>query len=350
VYKRQVDIYNDTLNTTQTINTTAYVFPTISAPEITSPNFINYTYVNITSTVSVFQSGGSFPLQDMLINFGDGTISTTTAQGLSAPEISLNHIYTTTGNYTITANLTDINGFSAVNSTPIQVYNYTPPSVVMNTNTGYIHNQSYIFTATSGTFALSSATVYWGDGAVSTYTFTPNNDVGRQVFFLYHTYTIPQTYNVMVQMVDAEGLVQNYTFVLPVYSFTLPAVTSVLPNEPYNGANNVDEYYYFTVSQGSYPIQNITLYWNDGYGNTPPTVNILNITGGFGIEHVFPFMDNYTITTVICDDLGDCNTQNWGIVLGFPLQNSTTLNVSNNFAQTQLYTTVFVQSYCLHLM
>jgi len=332
-----VDIYNDTLNTTQTINTTAYVFPTISAPEITNPNFINYTYTNLTSTISVFQSGGSFPLQDMLINFGDGTTSTTTAQGLSASEISLNHIYTTAGSYTITANLTDINGFSAVNSTQIQVYNYTPPSVVMNTNTGYIHNQSYIFTATSGSSPLSSATVYWGDGAVSTYTFTPNNDVGRQVFFLYHTYTIPQTYNVMVQIVDAEGLTANYTFVLPVYSFTLPAVTSVLPNEPYNGANNVDEYYYFTVSQGSYPIKNITIYWNDGYGNVPSTVNILNITGGFGIEHVFPFMNNYTITTVICDDLGDCNTQNWGIVLGFPLQNSTALNVSNNFTLTQLY-------------
>ena len=331
----EVDAFNDTLNSTQYITSTPYIFPQITVPVISTDNFINYTYVNITTTIQVTQSGGSFPLSGLTMYFGDGTNATTTSAGLTSSQISIPHIYTTTGNMALEANISDINGFSVVNSTQIQVLNYTAPTVIMNTNQGYIHNQSYVFTAYSGSFGLNYATVLWGDGTQSSYTF--GGATGKQIFYFYHTYTIPETYIVKVQIYDTEGVETTYDFTLPVYSFNLPAVTSVLPNEPYNGADSVTETYDFSVQQGSYPIKNITILWNDGYGDVPSGVNILNITGGFGIVHTFPYLDNFTITTIICDSLGDCNTQNWGIALGFPLQNATTQDLANNFTESQLY-------------
>jgi hypothetical protein len=331
----EVDAFNDTLNSTQYIASTPYIFPQITVPVISTDNFINYTYVNITTTIQVTQSGGSFPLSGLTMYFGDGTNATTTSANLTSSQISIPHIYTTTGNMTLEANISDINGFSVVNSTQIQVLNYTAPNVIMNTQQGYIHNQSYVFTAYSGSFGLNYATVLWGDGTQSSYTF--GGATGKQIFYFYHTYTIPETYIVKVQIYDTQGVETTYDFSLPIYSFNLPAVTSVLPNEPYNGANSVTETYDFSVQQGSYPIKNITILWNDGYGDVPSGVNILNITGGFGIAHTFPYLDNFTITTIICDSLGDCNTQNWGIVLGFPLQNATTQDLANNFTESQLY-------------
>ena len=331
----EVDAFNDTLNETQYITSTPYIFPQITVPVISTGNFINYTYTNITTTIKVTQSGGSFPLSGLTMYFGDGTNATTTAAGLTSSQISIPHIYTTTGNMTLEANISDINNFSVVNSTQIQVFNYTAPTVIMNTQQGYIHNQSYVFTAYSGSFGLNYATVLWGDGTQSSYTF--GGATGKQIFYFYHTYTIPETYIVKVQIYDTQGVETTYDFSLPIHSFNLPAVTSVLPNEPYNGANSVTETYDFSVQQGSYPIKNITILWNDGYGDVPSGVNILNITGGFGIVHTFPYLDNFTITTIICDSLGDCNTQNWGIVLGFPLQNATTQDLANNFTESQLY-------------
>ena len=332
----EIDQFNDTLNLTQYITSTPYVFPQITVPIIETDNFINYTYTNITSTIQVNQSGGSFPLSGLTMYFGDGINATTSAVKLTQTQISINHIYTASAsNITLLANLSDINSFSVENSTQIQVLNYTAPTVVMNTQQGYIHNQSYVFTAYSGTFGLSYATVIWGDGSQSSYTF--GGATGKQAFYFYHTYTIPQTYVVTVQIYDMQNLESTYEFTLPVLSFNPPAVISVLPNAPYNGADAVTETYDFSIQQGSYPVKNITILWNDGYGSVPATENQFNITGGFSVVHTFPYLDNFTITTIICDNLGDCNTQNWGIVLGFPLQNATTQNLANNFTQTQLY-------------
>ena len=272
----EVDAFNDTLNETQYITSTPYIFPQITVPVISTGNFINYTYTNITTTIQVTQSGGSFPLSGLTMYFGDGTNATTTAAGLTSSQISIPHIYTTTGNMTLEANISDINNFSVVNSTQIQVFNYTAPTVIMNTQQGYIHNQSYVFTAYSGSFGLNYATVLWGDGTQSSYTF--GGATGKQIFYFYHTYTIPETYIVKVQIYDTQGVETTYDFSLPIHSFNLPAVTSVLPNEPYNGANSVTETYDFSVQQGSYPIKNITILWNDGYGDVPSGVNILNIT------------------------------------------------------------------------
>jgi hypothetical protein len=330
------DIYNDTNTTTIPINSTTYIFPTTTAPIVDMNNVLqDYTWNVISTGFLVNQSSGSFPLEYLNVTFGDNT-STFSTTAPNSTQIGITHTYASSfsGIAQVNSTAVDINGYSYSAVSNINVYNYTAPTTTLLTTQSYIHNQSYLFTINDGTFPVSYIIIYWGDGTTTT---VLNSSFINSEAIVYHTYTIAQTYDLTVTAVDSEHVQTNQTLtnpVLVVQPFTLSYVTNVLPNAPWNGANNNTETYYFTVQQGSYPIQNITIYWNDGYGNVLPTMNFFNITGGFGVIHTFPFMNSYTITTVMCDQLDDCNTQSFPITLGFAIQNST---VAQEYTNATLY-------------
>ena len=330
------DIYNDTNTTIIPINSTTYVFPTITLP-LASRFFVlyNYTYNTISTLFIANQSAGSFGIS--YINTSYGVPNSNFTQSVPpSPQLASSFSYSPSFSGTVVVNYTavDTNGYSTSAINNITVYNYTPPTTTLLTSQAYIHNQSYLFTIGSGTFPVSYIEIYWGDGTETTV--LSSNFINNEAI-LYHDYTIAQQYVIDVKAVDTYGQMTNQTLTNPdltVNSFVEPSVLSVLPNEPYNGANNNTETYYFTVAEGSYPIQNITIYWNDGYANVSPTANFFNITGSFGVIHTFPFMNAYTITTYICDQLQDCVSQNFPIVMGFALQNAT---VAQNYANMTEY-------------
>ena len=319
------DIYNDTNTTIIPINSTTYAFPIITPAQVTLyGNYYNYTWNVINTQFLINQSQGSFPISYINVTFGSGN-STFTTSATGSRQIATSFAYPSSFSGVAVVNTTavDTNGYSYSTPTNITVYNYTAPSTTLLTTQAFIHNQSYLLQINSGTFPVKYIEVFWGDGTETT---VLNSSFVNSEAILYHTYTIAQTYELQVLAVDTENVQTNQTLTNPtlnVQSFTNPTVVSVSPNEPWNGANNNTETYYFTVQQGSYPIQNITIFWNDGYANVLPTENFFNITGSFGVIHTFPFLNSYTITTYICDQLQDCSTQQFPITLGFAIQNST---------------------------
>ena len=330
------DIYNDTNTTIIPINSTTYVFPIITPAQVTlDGNYYNYTWNVINTQFLINQSQGSFPISYINVTFGSGNSTfTTSATGSSQIATSFAYPSSFSGVAIVNTTAVDTNGYSYSTPANITVYNYTAPSTTLLTTQAFIHNQSYLFSINDGTFPVKYIEVFWGDGTETT---VLNSSFVNSEAILYHTYTVAQTYELQVLAVDTENVQTNQTLTNPtlnVQSFTNPTVVSVLPNEPWNGANNNTETYYFTVQQGSYPIQNITIFWNDGYANVSPTENFFNITGSFGVIHTFPFLNSYTITTYICDQLQDCSTQQFPITLGFAIQNST---VAQNYANQTIY-------------
>ncbi|MEM3264549.1 MAG: hypothetical protein QXH07_01170, partial [Thermoplasmata archaeon] len=319
------DIFNDTNTTIIPINSTTYIFPTITPP-LASRFFVlyNYTYNTISTLFIANQSAGSFGISYINTSYGYGNL-TFTQQTPPSPQLASSFTYPSNFSGTVVVNYTavDTNGYSTQALNNITVYNYTPPSTILLTSQAYIHNQSYLFSINSGTFPVSYIEVYWGDGTETT---VLNSSFINGEAILYHEYTVAQPYVIQVKAGDSYGMLINQTLtnpILNVQAFNEPSVVSVLPNEPWNGANNNTETYYFTVQEGSYPIQNITIFWNDGYANVNSTTDFFNITGSFGVIHTFPFMNSYTITTLICDQLADCVSQNFPITLGYAIQNST---------------------------
>jgi hypothetical protein len=330
------DIYNDTNTTTIPINSTTYVFPIITPAQVTlDGNYYNYTWNVINTQFLINQSQGSFPISYINVTFGSGNSTfTTSATGSSQIATSFAYPSSFSGVAVVNTTAVDTNGYSYSTPANITVYNYTAPSTTLLTTQAFIHNQSYLFSINDGTFPVKYIEVFWGDGTETT---VLNSSFVNNEAILYHTYSIAQTYELQVLAVDSENVQTNQTLTNPMLNvqlFTNPTVASVLPNEPWNGANNNTETYYFTVQQGSYPIQNITIFWNDGYANVSPTENFFNITGSFGVIHTFPFLNSYTITTYICDQLQDCSTQQFPITLGFAIQNST---VAQNYANQTIY-------------
>jgi hypothetical protein len=338
------DIYNnsDTFNTI--LNTTPYVFPQITSPVVIFANIYggntpqNYTYVGVTTPIYVNQTSGSFPISNITINFGDGNSAFTTATNNT--QIGINHVYSNYGSYEVSVNATDINGFNSINTTNFTVYNYSYGTVkILPPDLGFTTNQSYTFNFVPGTTAGNYVTVYWGDGTNSTYVFQQNGQ--GQNFVLYHNYTVPQTYSLSAYVTDVAGGTADVLVnpSLTIYTFTNPYISSIYPETPAEGAtgNTIN----FTIQiQQSYPLRNMTIDWNDGYGNVASNITNINLTNisqatnltdTIYVTHTFPFLTNYTINTNICDQLGDCEAQSFPIQLSFPLgANNTYNNLTDN--------------------
>ncbi|MHB1764764.1 MAG: beta strand repeat-containing protein [Gammaproteobacteria bacterium] len=336
------DIYNNTATFNESLNTTKYIFPQITNPVIIFANIYggntpqNYTYVGVKTPIYITQSSGSFPISNITLLFGDGNFSFTEATNSS--QIGVNHIYSANGNYIASANASDINGFSTINASNFTVYNYSYGKVtLLPPDLGFTTNQSYVFNFVPGTTAGNYVTIYWGDGTSSVYTFQQNGQ--GQNFVLYHNYTIPQTYILSAYVTDIAGgnadVLTNPS--LTIYKFANPYITSITPNNPSNGATSLALNFTINIQQ-SYPLQNLTINWNDGYGNVNSTITNLNLstlsqatnlTDTIYVTHTFPFLQNYTLYTNICDTIGDCEQQIFPIQLSYPLGANQTAN--NNF-------------------
>ena len=336
IFENAIDSYNDTNITSIKVNSSEYILPIITAPIIILNNNIqNYTYVSVNTPFQITETTGSFKVNNTKFYFGNGDNLTVSPQSNQTYQTTLLYTYSISGIYNVSANTTDYNGFSYTNNSIIQVYNYTPPSTKLLITTGFIHNQSYIFSVNPGTFPIKYLVVEWGDGTINQ---VLSNQLVNNKFILYHTYNIPTTYNVIVKAVNIQNIIENQSLINPaltIYPFYFPTLKSIFPNKPYNGANDLTNKYFFFVNQGSYPIRNITINWGDGYGTVKDAISHLNITGGFNTTHTFPFLQSYKVTTKICDELKDCTIKATPIILGFRLQNATI--TQNNLNQT-LYT------------
>ena len=329
IWINATDIYNNTYDVPINITTQISIPPAVTAPlvELVQNGITltqNYSWTSPYTTTFIFNaSAGNFPIVNTTLNFGDGSTPYVIPPYNGTQQEAVVHTFLTNGTYNVTVFTTAISGLnSTVNYTIVTVYPYTPPVVTLETTQGYIHNQSYLFNFTQGTFTGSYVVINWGDGSSSTYLFQQGG-VSQQ-FLLYHYYTIPSTYVLQATVYDSQGLKNSGVLADPnliINNFTFPSVVSISPNEPWNGANYQSNSYNITLVEGSYPITNLTINWEDSYlgSNTIQTIDLSNDSSGgiiYGIQHTFPFMSSYPVQTTICDIYDDCYTQVMPITLG----------------------------------
>ncbi|MEM3846477.1 MAG: hypothetical protein QXU98_12345, partial [Candidatus Parvarchaeota archaeon] len=328
IWINATDINNDTFSVPINITTQVSIPPTVTAPLVAIvingiQNIQNYTWTAPYSTTLIFNaSAGNFPIVNTTVNFGDNSTPLVIPPFNGTQQESISHTFLTNGTFNVTVFTTAISGLnSTVNYSLITVYPYVYPKVTLETTQAYTHNQSYLFNFTQGTFTGSYVVIVWGDGTSTSYNFI-DNGVSQQ-FILYHNYSVPTTYNLQATVYDTQGLKNSGVLTNPqltVNSFTFPSTISVMPNEPWNGANYLANTYNITFTMGSYPLANMTINWADSYLGSNPYqyISLANYsTGGIiSIQHTFPYMDAFPVSITICDIYADCYTQIEPIVLG----------------------------------
>ena len=329
IWINATDIYNNTYDVPINITTQISIPPAVTAPlvELVQNGITltqTYSWTSPYTTTFVFNaSAGNFPIVNTTVNFGDGSSPYVIPPYNGTQQEAVVHTFLNNGTYNVTVFTTAISGLnSTVNSTIVTVQPYIAPKITLETQQGYIHNQSYLFNFTQGTFTGSYVVINWGDGSSSTYLFQQGGVT--QQFLLYHYYTIPSTYILQATVYDSQGLKNSGALIDPnltISSFTYPSVVSISPNEPWNGANYQSNSYNITLVEGSYPIANLTINWEDSYLGSNPiqVIDLSNDSSGgiiYGIQHTFPFMSSYPVQTTICDIYDDCYMQVMPITLG----------------------------------
>ncbi len=177
-------------------------------------------YVNTTVT---FNASSSTPDGGTIISyewdFGDDTAKINETQPIAT------HIYTKTGTYTVTLNITDSEGLWCTKSKPIDVIPPTGPTAdfVWYPSRPY-PNETVIFNASrsspgwNGTHILPIVSYKWdfGDGNITT--------VSNATIL--HVYTTEANYTVTLTVTDSLGLQSNKTYTIRV-STTTPVLGDI---------------------------------------------------------------------------------------------------------------------------
>jgi len=312
----------------------SYTYPYVSS---VSPTSVYNTPAgsSYNPTYSVTLGGGTNPLSSVQWNFGNGNTYTNSAvQGTNTQT----NEYTTTGTYTVTVTATDTQGYSASSSTSVTVNPYPMPSIgniyITYPSNGSIANTiyqgitfNYNVNVTQGGFALKN--ILWELNG------TPiNNGVANPANAVNGTNTFPitisnaGTYTVEAIVTDVNGAsvststtitVQNYT-PPKISNFTIYPTANLNPqtlNGQINIVNGIATQFSVNLTEGSYPIQQLT--WNFGDG-TQAIINststpALNSTGINYITHTFAQAGTYSIIVSAEDSEGQTISQQYPVVV-----------------------------------
>jgi hypothetical protein len=192
----------DTNGNVVTVSTTVTINPTALAITITPPT--TPPSVGLPAAFSIVI--GTLPPGDSVRNvhmdWGDGT-----SQDLGAISgtATVSHAYTTAGNFTVTATLTDTAGNTSSVSTAVTVVATATPTIVITVQSvtpSSGHPATVTFqvqvTAPSGV-GIQDALITWGDGS--------SQDLGglSGTVTLQHTYTTAGSFTVTLQVKDTLG-------------------------------------------------------------------------------------------------------------------------------------------------
>ncbi|NWF86495.1 PKD domain-containing protein [Candidatus Bathyarchaeota archaeon] len=210
-------IYNMTGNYTVTLNVTDNDgLSDILTEDITVwptqiPPFANFVYsppnIQVNSTAT-FDASGSYDLDGSITqymwDFGDTNITTVTT-----PIIT--HIYNTTGNYTVTLNVTDNEGLSSIFSRNVTVSIFIPP--VAN----FTYSPSMPSVDYPTTFDASAS--YDPDGSITQYMwdFGDTNITTVTTPIITHIYNTTGNYTVTLTVIDDAGLNDTMTTQITVW-------------------------------------------------------------------------------------------------------------------------------------
>ena len=280
-------IDNDGLTDTDTCMVTVYGFQAPVA--IASPDYQMILNGELPLDAAIFNASLSYDPDGTLVsylwNFGDGH----TGSG----EFT-SHVYTTTGNYTVTLTVTDNDGLTDTDTCIVSVVGVQPPvsivkpayqEVGIGENATFYCKDSYDPDGVILTFEWA-----FGDGEIFTSTLFSNVN---------HSYNVSGNYSVTLMVYDNDGFNDTDTCTVRVIGIQVPVAVAA----PDAQEIMVDENAYFFANQ-SFDMDGIITgyYWNygDGHTGTGIAVNHSYSTSGF-YTVILTVMDNDGLTgTTIC--------------------------------------------------
>jgi hypothetical protein len=179
-------------------NTVSLIVASAPRPTVSISTTGNSTAGQTTTfNVTVTAAAGGAAIEDVSVNFGDGTVTNLGAFTGTQP---IPHTYQTAGEYKATVEARDVNGATGSSSTVITVQAFT----VALAYTKNIPTFTATFTATVNPPGTAVSTYFWdfGDGSTQP---TFNNSIS-------HTYaSVPATYTATVTATTPNGKTASST-------------------------------------------------------------------------------------------------------------------------------------------
>jgi hypothetical protein len=171
---------------TGTAKVTAIAVPTIT---IAAPATTPTAGLPTTFTLTVTAGSGSAPIRTVFVDFGDGRNA---GLGAATGSISVQHVYTDAGTFTVTAIATDGSGQTTSMSVPVVVFPAVPFTLTVTVPTGK-SGVAMSLSATPGAGAPVIVSYLWNFGDGSSITTTLGT--------VPHTYTLPAGTTVAQQFI-----------------------------------------------------------------------------------------------------------------------------------------------------
>jgi autotransporter-associated beta strand protein len=237
------------------------------------------------------------------IAWGDGTttVGTITVDSSGGFNVSGNHTYTDSGDYTVTITIADDDGGSAATSSIAMVNNVAPTMSVSGSDTsteGSLYSLTLGTVTDPGTDTIQTYVVYWGDGTYTAYTAAQVATTSRVVT---HTYGDDGSYTVTVNLTDEDG---TYTSV----ASKNVAVSNIAPQMSVSGNASVSEGSAYSLTldaitdPGSDSITYYVVHWGDGESTTYTAAQVASTSRI--VTHAYADDGSYTITVDLTDEDG----------------------------------------------
>jgi len=225
------------------------------------------------------------------VDYGDG--SGTQPLSLSGTNFTLNHTYTTAGQFTVTVNVTDNQGATGTGSATVTVN--APPHI--NSFSGGTINEGGTYTS-NGSFTDPDSTSWTGTVDYGDSSGSHSLTLSGMNFSLSHVYKDNGTYTVTVSVTDNQGATGTSTAQVTVNNVApTPGAITISPN-PVQINTSVSATANFT-DPGVLDTHTATINWGDGVntnqpcsvtepsGSTPGTVTCA-LSSGYASANVYP--------------------------------------------------------------
>ena len=239
------------------------------------------------------------------VDYGDGGGAQPLT--LSGTNFSLNHVYNTSGIFTVTVSVTDNQGATGTGTATVTVN--APPHV--NSFSGATLNEGDTYSA-NGSFTDSdssswTATVDYGDSSGS-----QSLPLSGTSFSLSHVYKDNGTYTVTVNVTDNQGATGTGSATITVNNVAPSVGAITAPSSPVLVNTAITASANFTDPG---VLDTHTASWNWGDGNTTTgTVTESNGSGSVSNSHTYAATGVYTITLTVTDKDGGQGTSTFQYV------------------------------------
>ena len=326
--------YSLTITATDALGFSSVFQYSVDVYPYSNPDIISFSptvaIVNQTTEYNITLSEGSVYLSNVTVNFDGTNVTQNTSQ--KGGILSISYSMSAVGSLPISVTACDILANCTTNN--YHVYNQLLPIITAFYNESYNGNNynkintSFILNITAGSNTLSNLTMYFGDG--NTQFVNLNNNAGSVSLQLNDTYS-SGTYTAYFIVYDSKGNAeQSSSLIVTISNYQYGYVTNITPTSVYDV---ISDTFTFNLTQGSFPIQTISVNWADGSADTnssvPANATSINLT------HSYPFALNqsYDVIATVCD-------VNFCTAFGKNITTTYVIPVINSVSPTSTYETV----------